>query len=90
MILQFIYFELLTRCYRFGQCSNILPLQKKSNIFANRVSTEFNAFTTLYFTRESKNNKLITELSQNFDLFAGFFNRELVSRLLSGTLICQK
>ena len=34
MILQFIYFELLTRCYRVGQCYNILPLQKKSNIYA--------------------------------------------------------
>ena len=34
MILQFIYFESLTRCYRFGQCYNILPLQKKSNIYA--------------------------------------------------------
>ena len=34
MIHQFIYFELITRCYRFGQCYNILPLQKKSNIYA--------------------------------------------------------
>ena len=61
MILQFIYFELLTRCYRFDRCSNILPLQKKSNIYANRVSTEFNVFTTLYFMTESKMNQLITE-----------------------------
>ena len=62
MMLQFIYFELLTRCYKFGQCSNILPLQKNIYIYANRVSTEFNVFTTLYFTTERKKNKLITEL----------------------------
>ena len=66
MVLQFIYFELLTRCYRFGQCSNILPLQKKSNIYANRVSPQFSVFITLYFTTESKKNQLINKLSKKF------------------------
>ena len=57
----------------------ISPSPKKSNIYANRVSNEFNVFTTLYITTESKKDQLITELSKNFELFVGLFNPELIS-----------
>ena len=49
-----VYFELLTRYYGFGQCSDILPPPKKSNIYANRVSTEFNVFTMLSLFHDRK------------------------------------
>ena len=71
MIPQFIYFELLTRCYRFGQCYNILPLQK------NRIFME--CFHYHDFTTESKKNQLIIELAKNFKLLAGLLNQELIS-----------
>ena len=46
MLLQFIYFELLTRCYRFHECSNIPlpsnPTPKINN--ANRAQARNQKF----------------------------------------------
>ena len=82
-----VYFELLTRYYGFGQCSDILPLQKNL-IFTQIVFLLNSMFSlcSLFFTIESKKNQLITKLSKNFELFAGLNSRQRSNDKLRQTI----
>ena len=80
MILRFIYFELLTRHYKFGQCYNILPHQKNLTFMQcfhyallcdqkQKESTDYRTFKNFRTFCRSRINHLIikenTDMSKN-------------------------
>ena len=70
MILEFVYFELLTRCYGLGQCSDILPLQRIL-IFMQIVFLLFiQCFRYALFHDRKKKESTDYQTSKKFRTFA--------------------